>query len=162
MDFVKRWSERKNTCVQNTGLENLSHGWRFWAPRTNRSRVLKLQGERFQGYSGKRTLLYRMVQMGRVPRKNILSPDAQGEVMQYCQRVHLHLRNKLSMDIERWSVQPHLWAASGCLLPSPQLYPWAFCGNVQGSLSPKFLLCSKRGFYLSGRMEALKNLAYPS
>lgn len=43
--------------------------------------MLRLQGERFQGYSGKRTLLYRMVQMGRVPRKNILSPDAQ-EVMQ--------------------------------------------------------------------------------
>lgn len=89
-------------------------------------------------------------------------PPMLKKLCSYCQRVYLHLRNKLSMDIERWSVQPHLWAASGCLLPSPRLYPWAFCGNVQGSLSPKFSLCSKRGFYLSGRMEALKNLAYPS
>lgn len=152
-----------NTCTQNTWIEELSHEWRFWAPRTNRSREFKLQGERFQSYIEKEHYMIRIVQMWRVPRKNTLSLDASREVIQYFQRAHLHPSEEMKAlygyrKIKLLATPMGSIRAPGSSSPALSLNFLRYYSGIS-HLTPHFVL--RGGVYISGSMEALKNSSFP-
>ena len=142
MNFVKRWSKRKNTCTKC-----LAGGAVTWvkvlSSKNKQDRAVQTPGRDIQSYTEEKIRL-RDEDCAEVKGRQ------KGHTAPGCSRRSnfrgllsiLQRRWKLSMDIERLSFQPHLWAeAAGCLPPPPQLYPWTFCGNIQGSpLNSHFVL----------------------